>query len=154
MAVDVGVTKMNVGVTSGNNVSVGIGCSVTSGDGVMLAVSVGSIVAVGVSEGNKVAVIVGVRVAVALGVMLGVDVAVTTVTVGGTAVGGCVGRLVAVGISTVGRRVAVGGNVLVGSDVGVEGSWPGTAVLLGVGEITAGRVGGVTMPSRGALDSK
>lgn len=71
------------------------------------------------------------------------------------AVGSCVGKLVGVGNSTVGKGVAVGRGVLVGRDVGVAGLDSETSVLVGVGDRIAGRVGGVTIASsRGAFESK
>jgi hypothetical protein len=66
-----------------------------------------------------------------------------------------VGKLVAVGISSVAKGVAVGLGVRVGNDVGVDGPDPETGVFVGVGEITAGKVGGViTASSLGAIESK
>ena len=71
------------------------------------------------------------------------------------AVGACVGKLVEVGSSTVGKGVAVGRGVLVGKDVGVDGLDPETRVLVGVGDRIAGKVVGVTTSSsRGAFESK
>jgi F0F1-type ATP synthase membrane subunit c/vacuolar-type H+-ATPase subunit K len=66
-----------------------------------------------------------------------------------------VGKLVAVGISAVGKGVAVGRGVRVGNDVGVDGPNSDAGVLVGVGEIIAGKVGGVIKASsRGAIESK
>jgi hypothetical protein len=114
---------------------------------------VGTIVGIAVSVG--VCVIVGVEVEVALGVGETVAVGGIGVCVGGIAVGAIVGKLVGVGISAVGNGVAVGRGVRVGNDVGVDGLDPKSGVFVGVGEIIAGKVGGVIIASsRGAIESK
>jgi hypothetical protein len=55
----------------------------------------------------------------------------------------------------VGNNVAVGKNVLVGNDVGDDGIAPAICVLVGVGDKTAGKVGGaISSPDRGAVVNK
>jgi len=98
-------------------VSVEIGSNVSVGNGVALIVAVGTMVSVAVSVGSKVTVAVVVE--VALGVRVGVEVGGGAVKLGGIEVEVWVGKLVAVGISTVGNGVAVGRDVLVGNEVGV-----------------------------------
>jgi len=68
----------------------------------------------------------------------------------------CVGCCVGVKEgANVGNRVAVGKNVLVGKAVGTDGMLSEADVAVGVGDITAGNVGGATAsPSRGAVDSR
>jgi hypothetical protein len=57
--------------------------------------------------------------------------------------------------SVVGSLVAVGKKVLVGHGVGDGGIMSLSSVVVGVGEITAGKVGGtISSPERGAVESK
>ena len=100
-----------------------------------------------------------VLVVVAEGVAEGVivTVGVTGVRVGrGVRVGSAVGSLVAVAVTVaVGSFVAVGKKVLVGQAVGEGGTTSLTNVLVDVGDITAGKVGGVISSSvRGAVAIK
>ena len=56
---------------------------------------------------------------------------------------------------TVANGVAVGKKVLVGKGVGVDGMLSASRVLVGVGERTAGSVGGtISSSGRGAVDIK
>jgi hypothetical protein len=84
-----------------------------------------------------------------------VNVGSSIVAVGAMSVGVRVGRVVAVGVSSVGSGVAVSRGVLVGNAVGESGMMPVPGVSVGVGERMAGNVGGVTMsPSLGAFDRR
>ena len=146
-AVSVGGTAVDVGV------NVDVGDIVAVGDGVLVAVGgtavfVGSGVPVAVGSSVAVAVGSGVTVAVAdgTGVLVGSRVAVDVAVTGS-----------GVGVSNwpgVGNSVAVGSpRVLVATEVGMAVRVPGArkpGVLLGVGDRTEGKVGGVFMPPSGA----
>ncbi len=136
---------------SGVLVAVGASVGVVVGSKVIVAV----ISTVGVSVGVAVSVNVGVMVPVAVGVGLTVGVDVW--------VGVAVGRLVGVkNCGGVERSVAVAGpgvkvaNESVGMAVSSSGSMLGTAVSVGVGEITTGSVGGIasTPPTGACLNAK
>jgi hypothetical protein len=140
-----------VGVNTGVSVAVGVPVDVAFGGGVIVVVAPG----VGVSVGVPVRVGVGVAVPVAVPVGLTVGVVVRV----GVHVGGLVG---VTNWSGVARRVAVAGpgvkvaNELVGTAVNSSGWILGTAVFVGVGEMTTGSVGGIasTPPSGACLNAR
>jgi hypothetical protein len=141
----VGITTSSVGVAvGGSGVSVG-GTGVSVGVLLGMAVQVGRGVAVGVwlGSGVRVGVLVGVAVQVGIGVSVGTGVAVIN------------GRVGVWNWAGVGGSVAVGApEVLVVQGVEVKmavGRLGRMAVLVGVDDTTAGRVGGMaSIPPSGA----
>ena len=144
-----------VGVNAGVFVAVGAPVDVAFGGGVMVIV----VVAPGVGVLVGVPVRVGVGVAVPVAVPVGVGLTVGVVVRVGVHVGGLVG---VTNWSGVARRVAVAGpgvkvaNELVGTAVNSSGWILGTAVFVGVGEMTTGSVGGIasTPPSGACLNAR